>query len=152
MNLVRRIHWLKFLASPRIGRRSKLTCVDGVNELWTSLLDEDSILVTVPPNELQSRGIVSIYSKCTQLLMLPSQLNQMLLLPKSPSLQRVLVSGEVCSSALVTKFCSVYESCELLNLYGQTESTGDVCCAILGASKEVAAIDNCVAIGAPILD
>lgn len=151
----RRIHWFlqNFPSSPRVGRRSKLTFVDGVNELWTSLLDQDSILVNVPPSDLQSRGIVAIYNKCSQLLLLPSQLNQMLLLPKSLSLERVLVSGEVCSSALVTKFSSMYESCELINLYGQTESTGDVCCTTLvGKSKpELTVIDNCVAIGAPIL-
>lgn len=154
----RRIHWFldQFPSSPRIGRRSKLSFVDGVNELLASLLDPNSILVSVPPRELQSHGIASIYDKCTQLLLLPSQLNQLLLLrTPSKSLERVLISGEVCSSMLVKSFTSSYKSCELINLYGQTESTGDVCCAVLvsnDASSSSVIIDNCVAIGKPILD
>eukprot|EP00980_Cylindrotheca_fusiformis_P002503 scaffold586_cov68-Cylindrotheca_fusiformis.AAC.12 len=162
-----RIHWFlrEFVpSSPRVGRRSKLTFVDGVNELWTSLLDIDSsVLITIPPLQLQQYGIAAIYDKCTQLLLLPSQLHQMLLLPtKSHSLDRVLISGEVCSTSLVREFRSIYKDggAELINLYGQTESTGDVCCAVLVGRNEKwkntndndIIQDNCVTIGKPILD
>ncbi|CAJ1939289.1 unnamed protein product [Cylindrotheca closterium] len=156
------------VGSSRIGRRSKLTFVDGVNELWSGLLDPTSVLVSVPLQHLQKKGIACLYDKCSHLLLLPSQLQQMLLLPKSQSLKRVLVSGEVCSSFLVTQFYAKYDftECQLYNLYGQTESTGDVCFALLtpppppeisrqnenSNNNFTVVVQGCVTIGTPILD
>ncbi|KAL3931558.1 MAG: hypothetical protein SGBAC_011254 [Bacillariaceae sp.] len=81
----------------------------------------------------------------------------MLLLTKSKSLVRVLVSGEVCSASLVTQFYAKYdfEKCKLYNLYGQTESTGDICFALLTPPENKGAstvVGGCVTIGTPILD
>lgn len=147
----------KCIGSNRIGRRSKLTFVDGVNELWGGLLDPSSVLVSVRPQRLQAMGVACLYNKCNQLLLLPSQLQQMLLLPKSDTLKRVIVSGEVCAPSVVRTFYAKYSfemGCKLYNLYGQTESTGDVCFALLHPPDKDSAtvVRDCVTIGKPILD
>ena len=150
-----RLHWFlnKFPSSPRIGRRTKLTFVDGVTELWCALLDPSVVLIAVNPTKLQQEGIqLFLQLECTQLLLLPSQLVQLLLLPTSPTLERVIVSGEPCSAALLKNFQSKYANTELINLYGQTETTGDVLCADLVRLGEQAIVDNVVAVGSPIGD
>jgi acyl-CoA synthetase (AMP-forming)/AMP-acid ligase II/outer membrane protein assembly factor BamB len=165
-----RIQWFRkeFSPSPRIGRRTKLTFVDGVTELWGALLDPSSVLVAVAPSHLQAKGIAALLEKgCTQLLLLPSQLSQLLLLhhPKSSSssatlsspvssspfpLDRVIVSGEACTTSMLTKFRQQYPTTQLINLYGQTESTGDCLYAVLTDLGEKAVVDNVVAVGRPI--
>ena len=78
-----RLRWFlnTFSSSPRIGRRTKLTFVDGVTELWGGLLDPMNVLVSVPPMQLRAKGVLALVEdmKCTQLLLLPSQTSQLLL-------------------------------------------------------------------------
>lgn len=164
-----RIQWFlkEFPSSPRIGRRTKLTFVDGVTELWGALLDPSSLMVAVAPSQLQARGISALLDMgCTQLLLLPSQLSQLLLLnppslspsTSSPStsssssccLDRVLVSGEVCTTSLLDKFRQHYPNTQLINLYGQTETSGDCLYAVLTDLGDKAVVDNVVAVGRPI--
>ena len=154
-----RLKWFldSFDSSPRIARRSKLTFVDGVTELWGGLLDPQSVLVAVSPEQLQGQGIITLIEdmECTQLLLLPSQLNQLLLIDKkstTSTLERCIVSGEVLSTSQYEKFRLSFPKTQLINLYGQTETTGDCLCADLTALGEAAIKDNVVAVGKPITD
>ena len=164
-----RLKWFldTFSSSPRIGRRTKLTFVDGISELWGGLLDPDNVLVSVTSTELRTKGIVTTLvedMKCTQLLLLPSQVCSQLLLCSStttkkvdsaachPHLERVIVSGEVCSTILLEKFRIAYSHTQLINMYGRTEATGDCLYAILSEmDSDAAVVDNVVAVGRPIL-
>jgi len=91
----------------------------------------------------------------TQLTLLPSQLSQLLLLEPSKlaSLERVILSGEALSEALWENARNLLPvNCHILNLYGQTESTGDVLCADLKKLGYRAVVQGIVAVGTPILD
>lgn len=154
-----RLRWFlkTFSSSPRIGRRTKLTFVDGVTELWGGLLDPMNVIVSVLPMQLRDRGVVALVEDmdCTQLLLLPSQANQLLLASSKTNsflnLDRIIVSGEVCSAMLWEQFQIRYPKTQLINLYGQTETTGDCLCAVLTDLGEAAVVDNVVAVGKPIM-
>jgi acyl-coenzyme A synthetase/AMP-(fatty) acid ligase len=163
---LRRLKWFHdtFEPLPRIGRRSKLTFVDGVNELLGALLvfppqAQTQKLVVVHPDQLQHEGIVALLDAgVNQLTLLPSQLAQLLLLLSNKvqfdrtTLTRVIVSGEPCPSHLIRTFQEQFPKATLINLYGQTETTGDVCCAILtDMNPHIAVVRNVVAVGCPIL-
>lgn len=151
-----RLNWFAKTFPPKQGtivaRRSKLTFVDSITEMFSSLLFPPTVLYAFLPEELDSRGVELICdSPCTQVTMLPSQLEQLLLLsPQKHSLQTVIVSGEPCKACILSRFQQTYPSTRLINLYGQTESTGDVLCAVL-SEMDHPVIDNVVAVGRPIL-
>ena len=155
-----RLRWFldTFSSSSRIGRRTKLTFVDGVTELWSGLLDPMNILVSVPPRQLRERGVISLVEdmECTQLLLLPSQANQLLLASSETNslsnLDRIIVSGEVCSPVLLEQFLVRCPKIQLIILYGQTDTTGDCLCAVLSELGEDAVVNNVVAVGKPIID
>ena len=155
----KRLRWFlnTFSSSPRVGRRTKLTFVDGVSELWGALLDSNNVLVSVTPIELRAKGVVTLVEdmKCTQLLLLPSQVSQLLLVSServaSHNLERIILSGEVCSTMIWKKFQTVYPLTQLINLYGQTETTGDVLYAIISELGDAAVVDNVVAVGSSIM-
>ena len=141
-----------------VARRSKLTFVDGITELLSGLLFPPGVLYALDTESMATRGIATILSTpCTRLTLLPSQLSQLLLLlstaeggsiPKS-AIQTVIVSGEPCPPSIVTQFRDHFPNGRLINLYGQTESTGDVLCADLTSLKQPIK-DNVCAVGWPI--
>ena len=171
-----RIDWFlqTFPPSRRICRRSKLTFVDGVTELLSGLLSFESLLVCPCSTILQNQGIASILltgefsAECTQVTMLPSQLQQLLLvlednyqhhkvddnsnMIETPivHLERVIVSGEACLVQVLGAFRRLLPSAELINLYGQTETTGDVTCAVL-TDMTHPIVRGIVSVGKPIL-
>jgi acyl-coenzyme A synthetase/AMP-(fatty) acid ligase len=153
-----RLRWFAETFPPKHGtivaRRSKLTFVDAITELFSSLLFPPSVLYAFDPLELASRGVeLILHSPCTQVTMLPTQLEQLLLLSppqEKHSLQTIIVSGEPCKACILPKFQHEYPNTKLINLYGQTESTGDVLCAVL-SDMEYPVVSNVVAVGRPIL-
>lgn len=174
----RRIDWFlqTFPPSRRICRRSKLTFVDGVTELLSGLLSFESLLVCPDPIMLQNQGIAAVLlsgetsAKCTQVTLLPSQLQQLLLVleddhqrhkvdekssikNKTPPvyLGRVIVSGEACPVQVLESFRRLLPLAELINLYGQTETTGDVTCAVL-TDMTHPVVRGVVSVGKPILE
>ena len=141
-----------------VARRSKLTFVDGITELLSGLLFPPGVLYTFDQKELATQGIAAILtSPCTRLTLLPSQLSQLLMLLsqsedsalKESELRTVIVSGEPCSPSIVMQFRNHFPKAKLINLYGQTESTGDVLCAEL-TSMTNPVVDNVCAVGWPI--
>jgi acyl-coenzyme A synthetase/AMP-(fatty) acid ligase len=120
-----------------LARRTPLTFVDGVNELLNVCLAPIQLYPIDP-----SQGLGSILdSVCTRVTMLPSQLAQLLLVvPKedqgaaeststksTSTLELLVISGEPCSVSLLEDYqnCEYFSNTHLLNLYGQTETTGD---------------------------
>lgn len=87
---------------------------------------------------------------------LPSQLEQLLLLDdvQLKSLERLIVSGEPFGAALWQRVKERLPNVQVMNLYGQTESTGDVLSAELNelvkTGQDVA--DGIVAVGQPLLE
>jgi acyl-CoA synthetase (AMP-forming)/AMP-acid ligase II len=111
--------------------------VNGVNELLNVCLAPIQLYPIDP-----SQGLGSILdSVCTRVTMLPSQLAQLLLVvPKedqgaaeststksTSTLELLVISGEPCSVSLLEDYqnCEYFSNTHLLNLYGQTETTGD---------------------------
>ncbi len=88
--------------------------------------------------------------RITRLTCLPSQLSQALRLDKDvdrdhngdgwiQELSLVIVSGEPCPMSLVSAFETKFRHCHkalLVNLYGQTETGGDVSCAIVAVGGQ----------------
>ncbi|KAI2509685.1 hypothetical protein MHU86_4667 [Fragilaria crotonensis] len=160
---LQRLKWFRdtFPPSPRIGRRTKLTFVDGVTELLGGILfpqhsfsSSHQGIVALEPEVLQNEGIGAFLAAgVTQLTLLPSQLAQLLLLPNDrfSTLDRVIVSGEPCPAALLGEFREQVPHATLINLYGQTETTGDVLCAVLTDMGDAAVVNGVVAVGKPIL-
>eukprot|EP00977_Amphora_coffeiformis_P021280 scaffold9134_cov170-Amphora_coffeaeformis.AAC.4 len=160
----RRLKWFRdtFAASPRVARRTQLTFVDSITELLGTLLHPPSILVAVDPDVLRDQGLVALLSSTTsfsppptQITMLPSQLS--ILLNHLPNetlacLERIIISGEPCPGSLVCRFSEKLDpACQVINLYGQTESTGDVMVAVLTDLGPKAVCEGVVAVGSPIL-
>jgi len=123
--------------------------VDGVNELWGGLLDPHSVALF--PARFQAHGVAGFLvehtTACTQLLLLPSQAQQLVVLVTTTAaaaaaaacsavtLERIILSGEVCSSQLFQQLRTCFPTVQILNLYGQTETTGDVLYAILTETR-----------------
>lgn len=153
---LRRIRWFQknFESKSRVPRKTALTFVDGISELWGSLLDESTTLISFSPSTLMAEGIAGILkSEPTQLLLLPSQIGQLLALPRSSTLQRLIVSGEQLSRVSAERFMEAYPQSQLLNFYGQTETTGDVLFAVLSdLPKSQIYHHDVVAVGRPISD
>lgn len=165
----RRLEWFRktFPPSARVARRTPLTFVDGVTELLTALLEHDSILlVQADPDTLLREGVARWFQneqedwQPTQITLLPSQMEQVLLLMRHDSqlrrncarLERLVVSGEICSEQLYRNVRTALPQCQFINLYGQTETTGDCLCAVLSDLDEERAICNgFVTVGRPIL-
>jgi acyl-CoA synthetase (AMP-forming)/AMP-acid ligase II len=168
---LRRLEWFhtKFPPSSRVGRRTPWTFVDGIHELLGPLLFPPSQLVATKTTTSMERSTPGNYvsyedrlgslagTGVTQLTLLPSQLRYLLehdSTGKGPwsSLERVIVSGEFCPPSVVKRFLERFPRTTLIHLYGQTESTGDVLCAILSELDDSSLIvNNVVAVGTPIL-
>ena len=135
-----------------VARRSKLTFVDGIHELLSALLFPPNVLYAIDPNTLATRGVECIlHSPCTQVTMLPSQLEQLLLLPVPTTLflDTIIISGEPCKASILADFDQKFPKTRLVNLYGQTESTGDVMYAVL-TDMPHPIHEGVVAVGQPI--
>lgn len=97
-----RLTWFheKFSSSSNtiVARRSKLTFVDSITELFSALLFPPNVLHAFLSTTLEEQGVECIlHSPCTQVTMLPSQLEQLLLLPlvKNHSLETIIISGRL---------------------------------------------------------
>ena len=78
--------------------------------------------------------------------------------PSLSCLRRIIVSGEPCSESLWKAFHKTFYhsenqnyTCQLINLYGQTETTGDVCGAVLTEmARDKVVVNGVVSIGKPL--
>lgn len=105
------------------------TFVDGVNRLWGSLLDEHTLLVALTPATLCPYGLAAVLqlAKLTQHILLPSQITQVLLLPKFHTLKYLVISGEQANMHFgQTIYCQIPAE----TVY-QSLQSNDVLCAVL---------------------
>ena len=160
---LRRLQWFWGLgyegSAMTVARRTRLTFVDGITELLSSLLAPADSLLLVALREPEVTDVVALLEALRphQITLLPSQLSLILRSASSQSLstlQRLLVSGEVFPPALWKSCKSRIKdfSCQVMNLYGQTESTGDVLAANLNDLDRIdaAIVNDTVAVGKPI--
>lgn len=166
---LQRIHWFHrtFTQLPRVAKRTPLTFVDSISELLGTLLTPESVLVSLPGRshiiQLMDIGSLVQETSGSQISILPSQLEQLLryhqLSPESmSSLERIIISGEVCSERLWQDFRQrFYDNdvkeyrCQLLNLYGQTETSADCCFAVLtNLPPDQVVVNHTVTIGNPL--
>jgi acyl-CoA synthetase (AMP-forming)/AMP-acid ligase II len=157
----RRLAWFREAFSPcqYIARRTPLTFVDGVTELLGALLEPASVLLVLSdPVELMEQGLDAFFHnrdlRPSQITLIPSQLEQLFISQSrwKEGLERIILSGEPCPERLYRKTRKELPKCQLLNLYGQTETTGDALCAVLSELEEERAVVNgFVTVGRPIL-
>ena len=166
----------KHSSPERVALRTPLTFVDAIAERLGTLLEPESLLVALAPSSVKSMTMdidtIIAQTKCTQITMLPSQLTQWLVLFEGNNcnsdtdnvaqhrhhVKRIIISGEPCSESLWKTFHSIFYdstkqtySCELINLYGQTETTGDCCGAVLtNLDKDKVVVNHVVTIGTPL--
>jgi len=174
ISTLHRIRWFQSSFRPvrYVGKRTPMTFVDAMAELLGTLLTRESVLIAVAPTK--TRGLVDVgqlvaTTECQQISVLPSQLSQLLDLcsvfhqagkqhhPLS-RLERIIVSGEPLRLELWRRFRSyIYDpsskryTIQLINLYGQTETTADCCGAILTELPEkVVTVNHTITIGKPL--
>lgn len=165
----------------RVAKRTPLTFVDAIAELLGTLLMPQCRLVAAATLETgimtKDIGRLLQVTQAHQISMLPSQLTPLLkhrIVAKKEqssrqplaldSLRRIIISGEPCLESLWDLFQQAFSpcddddkrsttanACQLLNLYGQTETTGDCCAAILtDLPDDMVVVDHIVTIGRPI--
>ena len=138
-----------------VVRRTPLSFVDSICEIFAKLLA--GVPLYCPSSQLLRReGLAGILDEAehvgaTRITCLPSQLSQMLRLGNKSaswpwmSLNVATVSGEPCPPSLPELWESTVSPSSspcahklLINLYGQTESSADILCAVIskgGAGK-----------------
>lgn len=134
-------------------RRTPMTFVDSLVEILFPLLS--GVPLYVPPAaSFKALGLAGAAMQLSQqcvsrVTVLPSQLMQALHLNPSeltsdawPSLELCTVSGEPCSVELIARFQLAFPTCILLNLYGSTEVSGDICAAVLSPAEQTLPLDN----------
>ncbi|KAG7358964.1 non-ribosomal peptide synthetase [Nitzschia inconspicua] len=168
---LRRIQWFQdtFQQLPKVAKRTPLTFVDSIAELLGTLLAPETVLVSLLggpyATQLTDIGTLVQSTECCQVSMLPSQLEQLLRYRQSypnacSSLKRIIISGEPCTENLWNAFRRAFYDvdkeefhCQLVNLYGQTETTADCCAAVLTSlSHDQVVVNHTVTIGKPLRD
>ncbi|KAG7354917.1 non-ribosomal peptide synthetase [Nitzschia inconspicua] len=168
---LRRIQWFQdtFQQLPKVAKRTPLTFVDSIAELLGTLLAPETVLVSLlggpHATQLTDIGTLVQSTECCQVSMLPSQLEQLLRYRQSypnacSCLKRIIISGEPCTENLWNAFRRAFYDvdkeefhCQLVNLYGQTETTADCCAAVLTSiSHDQVVVNHTVTIGKPLRD
>ncbi len=143
-----------------VFRRTSLSFVDSIVEIFGPLLAGVSLWCPLQLHGQDTtpyRGFGLHYFldmaindgiRITRMTCLPSQLGQALRIQKEDTrsdtkewtrvLDFVIVSGEPCPSSLPALFedCMSKKKSMLVNLYGQTESSGDVSCMIVSCDSQ----------------
>jgi acyl-CoA synthetase (AMP-forming)/AMP-acid ligase II/outer membrane protein assembly factor BamB len=146
--LLNRISWqynsFPYTFGETILRRTPLTFVDSLAEIFCPLLFGVPI-VSQFYHSINQSGLLSVLLELnsagiTRITLIPSQLNSLL---KSfdetknsfesfwSSLQYIVISGEECPLELILLFRDKLPSCNLINIYGSTEISGDISYAVL---------------------
>ncbi|CAH1799672.1 unnamed protein product [Owenia fusiformis] len=164
-NVMNRLMWqwetLPFKKDDVACAKTSILFVDSLTEAFSALLATVPIVI-VPKSDTQNPEIfVNILSenKITRLVVVPSLLKNILLYLQlkqdSTSLKQlrvVVTSGEILPSLLLTEFFKAFPTgCILANLYGSTETTGDITAELFTSDDITNKITNGkVKIGSPI--
>lgn len=120
-----------------VGHRSSLSFVDAAPEMWSGLLQGVPTAILHPEEVLDLGLFVSVLRRLavTRLTVVPSILAALLrgvpaLGEALPALRIWITSGEELPLPLLHAFFAAAPRATLVNLYGTTEVTGDVTCAV----------------------
>lgn len=126
-----------FLPGDVVGHRSSLSFVDAAPEMWSGLLQGVPTAILHPEEVLDLSRFVAVLRRLsvTRLTVVPSILAALLrgvpaLGEALPALRTWITSGEELPLPLLHAFSAAAPRATLLNLYGTTEVTGDVTCAV----------------------
>ena len=127
-----------------IIRRTALSFVDSMAEIYGTLLQGHSLYCCSSPTPTTALLELAQSIHATRMTLLPFQLQHLLQQCSSSNNNNsgwiwkcatmIIISGESCPSTLPTMFETIVgnsTSTLLVNLYGQTETSGDVTCSIL---------------------
>jgi acyl-CoA synthetase (AMP-forming)/AMP-acid ligase II/outer membrane protein assembly factor BamB len=146
--LLNRISWqyntFPYQFGETILRRTPLTFVDSLAEIFCPLLFGVPI-VSQFYHSINQNGLLSVLPELnsadiTRITLIPSQLNSLLKSSDETrnsfetfwsSLQYIIISGEECPLELILLFREKLSSCNLVNIYGSTEISGDISYAVL---------------------
>ncbi len=121
----------------RLGHRSSLSFVDAGPELFTGLLRGVPTVVLSTSDQADLSRFAGVLARhdVSRITVVPSILAALLrqlpdLGTRLPRLRTWITSGEELPRALLERFRSTCPNATLINLYGTTEVTGDVTCAM----------------------
>jgi amino acid adenylation domain-containing protein len=156
-----RLRWgwetLPFHTGEVVGHRSSLSFVDAAPEMFSGLLRGVPTLVVLPEEVADLGRFVAVLARhrVTRITVVPSILAA--LVRAIPDLETELLwlrtwitSGEELSWPLLRAFRAAHPTATLVNLYGTTEVTGDVTCAVF--QPGVPLPEDGVPIGAAMAD
>lgn len=159
--MLNRLRWgwaaLPFAADDVVGHRSSLNFVDAGPEMFSGLLRGVPTAVVLPDEVTDLGRLVAALRRhrVTRLTVVPSILAA--LIRATPDLGLALAplrtwisSGEELTRPLVEAFRAALPTATLVNLYGTTEVTGDVTCAVFAPGAPLPA--DRVPIGAAMAD
>ena len=160
-NLFNRINWqisaLPFDRNEVCIMSKSLMCIDAITESLVPILAGIPLAIlkeeNLPP-EVYVKAICQF--GVTRLLLLPSQLKCLLQFLSNSASCAVLgrsiklwsVTGEQISSKLLSKFYDIFPDSKLINLYGTTETCGDITC--YGVTERCLLVNGKVPVGSPI--
>ncbi|MCK6516110.1 non-ribosomal peptide synthetase [Myxococcota bacterium] len=117
-----------------VGHRSSMNFVDAGPEIFSAVAAGVPIAVILPEEQADLGRFVEALAQhgVTRLTVVPSLLTALLrsfpdLAARVPRLRTWICSGEALHGPLVAAFFEALPEATLLNLYGSTEITGDVC-------------------------
>lgn len=139
--MLNRLAWgwqaLPFAAGDVVGHRSSLSFVDAGPEIFSGLLQGVPTAILHPDEVLDLSRFVEVLRalRVTRLTVVPSILAALLrglpaLGTALPALRTWIASGEELALPLLQAFRRALPMATLINLYGTTEVTGDVTCAV----------------------
>lgn len=140
-----------------VGHRSSLNFVDAGPEMFTGLLRGIPTAIVLHEEQADLGRFVALLERCrvTRLTVVPSILAAMVrsvpeLGERLAALRLWITSGEELTLPLLQAFRAAHPSATLVNLYGSTEVTGDVTCAVF--EPGAALPEQRVPIGAAMAD
>jgi amino acid adenylation domain-containing protein len=141
-----RLRWgweaFAFTAGEVVGHRSSLSFVDAAPEMFSGLLRGVPTAVLLPEELADLGRLVTALQRhrVTRMTVVPSILAALVrAMPELGAglheLRTWITSGEELSLPLLRAFRAAHPTATLLNIYGTTEVTGDVTCAVFEPSR-----------------
>ncbi len=139
--MLNRLRWawssFPFAEGEVLGHRSSLNFVDAGPEMFTALLQGVPTAIVLHEEQADLGRFVAALEqhRVTRITVVPSILAALVrsvaeLGTRLASLRLWITSGEELTLPLLRGFRAVHPSATLINLYGSTEVTGDVTCAV----------------------
>ncbi|MFV8753697.1 amino acid adenylation domain-containing protein [Nannocystaceae bacterium ST9] len=159
--MLNRLAWawssFPFAAGEVLGHRSSLNFVDAGPEMFTALLRGVPTAIVLHDEQADLGRFVAALEqhRVSRLTVVPSILAALLrsvpeLAARLAALRLWITSGEELTLPLLRRFREVLPGATLLNIYGSTEVTGDVTCAVFEPGAPLPS--ERVPIGKPMAD